>query len=399
MRIHPLFHWLLLALCLRTGSLSANPILVWNAAFTGEMRRDTLAPPIIARNLALLHSALWQEGAKTPEPSEKVCHLIACKISSALLPGHSLTFERLLDAQYPEKISAADREVADACVEKTLSAATADGSSLHVLYTAKGTPGSWSRTPPFFRVAELPHWGKVRPFQIPSADAFRPDGPPALSSPAYAAAWKEIRDWGGKKSTLRTEEQAATAKFWSDFSYTETPVGHWNRIARTIAWQKQISRRDTALLLYLLNTALADSAIACWDTKYAYDFWRPITAVRQAETDGNEDTVADPEWEPFLTTPNHPEYVSGHSTFSAAAASILTGFFGTNEIAFEVGSDTLQAEIRRFIRFEDCVNECSMSRVYGGIHFRFSCEDGIRLGKRVGDYIWEKNKALLKGAR
>jgi hypothetical protein len=281
-------------------------------------------------------------------------------------------------------------------VTRTLATAAADGSSSHVLYTAKGTPGSWFRTPPFFRTAELPHWGKVQPFQIPRADAFRPAGPPPLSSPEYAAAWKEVKEWGGKNSTLRTEEQAVTANFWSDFSYTETPVGHWNRIARTIAQDRAVSQRNSALLLYLLNTALADAAIACWDAKYAYDFWRPITAVRQAGTDNNDATTAEPEWEPFLNTPNHPEYVSGHSAFSGAAASILTAFFGTGDIAFQVGSDTLQKDVRRFARFDDCVSECSMSRIYGGIHFRFSCEDGVRLGKRVGDYIWEKNKALME---
>jgi hypothetical protein len=361
------------------------------------MRRDTLAPPIIARNLALLHSALWEANAGTGVPSEKLCHLIAFKMSSKLLPGHSPAFELLLDRYYPEKISAADRVAADACVQKILSSAAADGASSHVTYTAKGTPGSWFRTPPFFRTAELPHWGKVKTLQIPSASAFRPAGPPPLSSAAYAAAWKEVRDWGGKTSTLRTEAQVGAARFWSDFSYTETPVGHWNRIARTVAEKQRLSQRDTALLLHLLNVAMADAAVACWDAKYTYDFWRPVTAVRMAETDQNPETPADPVWEPLLNTPNHPEYVSGHSTFSGAAGRILRAFFGTDEIHFEVGSDTLPDEVRKFERFSDCVTDCSLSRIYGGIHYRFSCEDGVRLGEQVGEYVWEKNKALRTG--
>ncbi len=369
-------------------------MLRWNAAFTGEMRRDTLAPPIMARNLALLHAALWEANAKGAAPSEKVCHLIACNISSKLLPGHTLAFEKLLDEVYPERIGEADRALADACVSKTLLAVAADGSSSHTTYTARGTPGSWFRTPPFFRTAELPHWAKLKTLQIPHAAAFRPGGPPPLSSAAYAADWKEVRDWGGKTSSLRTEAQAAGARFWSDFSYTETPVGHWNRIARTIAEARRLSLRDTALLLHLLNTAMADSAVACWDAKYTYDAWRPITAIRMADTAQNTETTADPGWEPLLNTPNHPEYVSGHSAFSGAAGRILSAFFGTGEIAFEVGSDTLPEEVRKFERVDDCVRECSLSRVYGGIHFRFSCEDGVRLGQQVGDYIWEKNKGL-----
>jgi hypothetical protein len=397
MRINSLLLCFGITLCFFADAVVANPVLFWNGAFTAEMRRDTLAPPILARNLALLHSAVWEAHTKGRPPSEKVCHLISCKISSKLLPGHADVFEKLLDEHYPEKILDADRGVADECVWKTLLAAAADGASSHVTYTAKGKPGSWFRTPPFFRAAELPHWGKVKPFQIPSAYAFRPDGPPPISSPAYVAAWRETRDWGGKNSTLRTEDQGATAKFWADFSYTETPVGHWNRIARTISAERQLSQKESALLFHLLNAALADSAIACWDAKYAYDFWRPITAVRQADSDQNPETIADSNWDPFLITPNHPEYVSGHSTFSAAAASILSSFFGTGEIAFEVGSDTVKGESRRFACFDDCVMECSQSRIYGGIHFRFSCEDGIRLGRRVGEYIWEKNKALWAG--
>jgi hypothetical protein len=386
-------------LCASVGALSAtsDPILLWNTVFTAEMRRDTLPPPIMARNLALLHSALWEANRRDAPPSEKVCHLIAYKISSRLLPGHTLAFEKQLEKVYPERIAESDRVFADECVGRILENGAADGASSHVTYTAKGTPGSWFRTPPFFRTAELPHWGKVTPLQIPSASAFRPAGPPPLSSAAYAAAWKEVRDWGGKTSTLRTEAQAGTARFWSDFSYTETPVGHWNRIARTVAEKQRLPQRDTALLLHLLNVAMADAAVACWDAKYTYDFWRPITAVRMAETDENSETTADPGWEPLLNTPNHPEYVSGHSTFSGAAGRILSAFFGTDEIAFEVGSDTLPDEVRKFERFSDCVTDCSLSRIYGGIHYRFSCEDGVRLGEQVGEYVWEKNKALRTG--
>jgi hypothetical protein len=398
MRLNLLLTSLLLGVCACIQAAPSDPVLLWNAAFTAEMRRDTLAPAIMARNLALLHAALWEANTRESDPGEKACHVIGYKICSKLLPGHTLAFEKLLDEVYPERITDADRLLADACAQKTLSAVAADGSSSHTTYTARGIPGFWFRTPPFFRTAELPHWAKVKTLQIPHAAAFRPGGPPPLSSAAYATAWKEVRDWGGKKSALRTEAQATTARFWSDFSYTETPVGHWNRVARNVAESQRLSQRDTALLFHLLNTALADAAVACWDAKFTYDFWRPITAVRMADnTAQNPETIADPGWEPLLNTPNHPEYVSGHSAFSGAAGRILIAFFGTGEIAFEVGNDTIPAEVRKFERVEDCVRECSLSRIYGGIHFRFSCEDGVRLGEQVGAYIWEKNKSLRAG--
>ena len=151
---------------------------------------------------------------------------------------------------------------------------------------------------------------------------------------------------------------------------------------------------DAERTLVTLPPAPYGINVACWDAKYTYDAWRPITAIRMADTAQNTETTADPGWEPLLNTPNHPEYVSGHSAFSGAAGRILSAFFGTGEIAFEVGSDTLPEEVRKFERVDDCVRECSLSRVYGGIHFRFSCEDGVRLGQQVGDYSWEKNKGL-----
>src|SRR5207244_12414108 len=155
---------------------------------------------------------------------------------------------------------------------------------------------------------------------------------PALTTDAYAAAFNEVKDLGGDgitTPTSRTAEQTTIAKFWADGVGTETPPGHWNTIAENVTQARGNTLVENARLFALLDLALADAAIVAWDCKYAYNFWRPITAIRAAETDGNPATDRDSSWTPLLATPNFSSYVSGHSTFSSAAAAVLTDFFGT----------------------------------------------------------------------
>jgi hypothetical protein len=144
---------------------------------------------------------------------------------------------------------------------------------------------------------------------------------------------------------------------------------------------------SNARLYAVVSQAMDDALISVMDAKYHYNFWRPITAVQRADQDSNPDTVPDPGWESFLVTPPFPEYVSGHSAFSMASAVVLARFFGTDELAFSVGSDTLPAVTRRFSRLSDCAQEISLSRVYGGIHFLSACEDGKRCGSEIGAFV------------
>jgi membrane-associated phospholipid phosphatase len=225
----------------------------------------------------------------------------------------------------------------------------------------------------------------VTPFALTRGDQFRPDGPPEVTSAAYAAEFNEVKRLGSASSTERTAEQSEIARFWADGSGSYTPPGHWNQIATGLAATEGLSGPASARLLAELNVALADAAIAAWDAKYTYDFWRPVTAIRLADTDGNAATVADPDWLPLLTTPNHPDYVAGHATFSAAAAAILTDAFG--EQAFSATSVTLPGVTRSFDGFADAAAEAGQSRTYAGIHFPSAVEDGLALGQAVGDWV------------
>lgn len=163
-----------------------------------------------------------------------------------------------------------------------------------------------------------------------------------------------------------------SAAFWSDFSYTCMPPEHWNEIAATVARDRRLGESQIARLFSVLNVAMADAAVVCWQAKYRYNLWRPITVLAR---DG---------WEPLLSTPSHPEYPSGHSVFSGAAAIVLASFFGSDDCTFTVMSDAARGEVRTFDSFSAAAAEISWSRIFGGIHFRFSCEDGLEIGRSVG---------------
>src|SRR5207244_9205405 len=180
--------------------------------------------------------------------------------------------------------------------------------------------------------ALAPQWRYVTPFAMSSGSQFRPAPPPALDSGAYAAAFNEVKSLGRADSTTRTEEQTQIAKFWNDGLGTAFAYGYWNRIAQGVAADEQLSLVKDARLFALLNVATADALISCWDAKYTYNLWRPVTAIRAADTDGNPATDPDAGWSPLLVTPNFPSYTSAHSTVSGAAAGVITAMYGSDYI-------------------------------------------------------------------
>jgi hypothetical protein len=197
----------------------------------------------------------------------------------------------------------------------------------------------------------------------------------------------EVKAIGGKISALRTEKQSQIAAFWSDFSYTAMPPGHWHEIAATIVRERNTPLPDTARLFALLGTSQADGAIVCWEAKYRWNLWRPVTAIRRAAEDNNPLTDADQAWDHYLNSPPFPAYTSGHSTFSKASAQILTHFFGTDAITFTAQSDSLPGVFWTYNSLAACADEVGMSRIYGGIHFPFDNSEGKRTGGMIADYV------------
>jgi membrane-associated phospholipid phosphatase len=376
-----------------------NVVLEWNQSVLTALKGDTSAPLIVTRNLAILHLAIRdavdQEGVENIEAAA----IGAASLSAgSLFPSHQAQFERLRAQQIARLDNPSATKLAIAAGEtvarRLLNARANDGSARHVSYLSRNEPGQWRRTPPVFRQPELPQWAtSMKPFSMRKPDQFLPPGPPSLRSEHWKNAFNEIKVLGAKDSIVRTQQQTAIARFWADFSSTETPAGHWNSIASTLAREGNLSLVRSAHLFATLNVALADTGIACWNAKYHYNFWRPVTAIARAAEDGNPGTQARGDWQALLNTPPHPEYPSGHSAFSGAAATVLSAFFGTDHISFRVRSDTVPGVERKFTSLRACAEECGESRVYGGIHYRFSCDDGLRLGMRVAEWTLQQMNA------
>jgi PAP2 superfamily len=247
------------------------------------------------------------------------------------------------------------------------------------VYVSGTQPGDWQPTPPGFATQPLfRQLAVTTPFALTSPSQFRPAGPPPLSSARYAADFNEVKAFGN----ATTPEQAATARFWNG----DTPTAIWDRVADQVAQAHDLNLSDDARLLARLNISLADAAIAIWDAKNHFDRWRPVTAIAQADTDGNPDTVAQPGWTPLITTPNFQEYPSGHSGVSSAAATILASEFG-DATSFTVSSAGVPGDVRSFTSFSASVAQVNDARVFAGIHFRFACEDANVVGDHVADFV------------
>ena len=294
-----------------------------------------------------------------------------------------------LDAAYENSLSAipagpakdAGIAIGQAAAAAIIALRSSDGSdpTLPCPYSPGSGPGVW--IPTDSRPAAIPCWGNVTPFTLRSGSQFRLEPPEYfdLTSEEYAADYNEVKDIG----YARTADQSEIARFW----YEASAQG-WNRISRKVSEEHPLDLWENARLFALVNFALADGYIAHFDSKYLYNFWRPVTAIRAGDTDGNDATAPDPAWTSLLVAPNIPDYPSGHSTVGAAAAFVLAQFFGRDDVSFETTSGAPFAGITRsFASFSHAAQENADSRVFAGIHFRTACRDGVRLGGKVGRFV------------
>jgi PAP2 superfamily len=285
--------------------------------------------------------------------------------------------------------------VGEAAAAAALAARKDDFATATVSYTIGTAPGQWRPTPnpipanpplanPAMATgnlpAMLPHWGSVTPFTMAAPWQFRLPGPPGLGTAQYARDYAEVQHLGGKTSHARSAAQTEIAKYW----YEPSPQG-WSRIARVVSVQRGLDRWTSARLLALVNAVIADGFIAGADTRYLFNFWRPVTAIRAGDTDGNDATVPDRTWESFLNTPAMPDYPSTHSVAGGAASAVLALVLETDEIGFTMTSGPPFPGITRsFTGFAQAAQENTDSRVFAGLHFRTACRDGIELGTQIG---------------
>ncbi len=266
----------------------------------------------------------------------------------------------------------------EAAAAALIATRTGDGLEANVTYIPGTGDGAWIPTPPGFLAAGTPWQGQMRPFAMSTAADFLPDGPTPLQSERWKRDYNLTRLLDGANSTIRSASQSEIALFW-----TEHTAQQFARTFGYLADNYGLSVADTARMMAMLWTGSADSIIGCYSAKYAYSFWRPVTAITAGG--GNSDLQADPSWLPLATTPNHPEYPAAHVCFTGAVATIIAGYFGTTKTHVVVDSMAFQDGVHShtFEDTRDLSDEVLWARIYAGIHFYHSVEDGRQLGTTI----------------
>jgi len=387
--------------------LSGDVVLQWNQAVLAAIRNDRPTIGFVTRDLAIVHTAIYDavnaidhtsaailvQPAAAPADASLVAAADAAGLvtASALFPDETAlfqaTYQSALDSVPDGQAKTDGIAVGQSVAEQVLIARSNDGANAVVNYTPGTAPGDWRPTPKAFAPAQTPQWPDVTPFALKFGSQFRPGPPPALTSPEYTAAFNEVKDLGRVDSTDRTAQETDVARFWAGAAGTPQIAGYWNEIAENAATSQGNTLDQDARLFAQLNVTLADATIANFDAKYAYNRWRPVTAIQLAGQDGNPDTVADPTWLPLNNTANNPSWISTHGDISGAAAATLANFFGTDNISFSLTSEDLKGETHSFLSFSAAATEAENSVVWSGDHFRFDVTAGNAQGRSVAQFI------------
>jgi hypothetical protein len=402
----------LFAVCpLQVSAATPDPVLEWIGVMNTTVLRAGTAPNVTGRVVALVSASVFDAvngieprfgplHVKPDAPHNASQRAAAIQAAYAILMNfygtqqgailtsqHDASLAALASTEKPASIAAGvawGQNVADAIWAFRLT----DGFGptpppFFGVQSIAGMPNSlgfWRPTPPANASGATPQLATITPWVLKRPSQFRLPPPLALNSPTYAADLNEVREMGSLSSTSRSSEQTEVALFWA----LNTPLA-WNRIAAQLSAERGLSLTENAHLFAVLNVTLADAITACWDSKYRYIFWRPVTAIRAGAAPGDPDA----DWRPLLDsltgTPPHPEYPSAHSTYSGAAAFILAAVFGENT-SFSLTSE-IRPGTRSYARFSEAIAEIADARVFGGIHLRSSCARGNSLGRAVADYV------------
>jgi hypothetical protein len=274
-----------------------------------------------------------------------------------------------------------------------LTSRAGDGRNASVPYVfGPVEPGVYQITlgaPPVPATPAAPWVAVMRPFAINSPSQFRADGPPNLTSAQWAEDYNEVKAYGAKTGSLRTDDQTAIGWF-----YTDVPGAYGNRVIRGVATDQHLAGAESARFFAQTYVTIADAFIGCWDSKFYYNFWRPITAIRAGNTDNNDATDVDPAWEPLATTPNHPEYPSAHGCFTGAMAYSFDHFFGTKKLTIRLTSYSVPGHpasaggvTHTFTKTQEVLKEVIDGRIFGGMHYRTSVVHGIVLSHKVAQWV------------
>jgi PAP2 superfamily len=390
-----------------SSSQSVNPVLQWNRALLVIVRTPGAQPATIhpTRSFAIMHAAIYDavnaidkthksyfvnlRGVSQSASQDAAAAAAAHEVLVGLYPQ----FQAMLDAQLqqslaqiPDGAHKADGIIlGQIAADGILALRSNDGSNAPPIpYVFGNAPGDYQSTPPNFpQQPQFTHWSHVTPFALKRADQFRPGPPPDLTSERYATVFNQVKSLGIANSTAATADQALTGRFWNG-----AIQNYWNEITQTVAMERNLTTAQSARLFALLNLTFADGVIAFYDAKYVYNFWRPVTAIRAADTDNNPETLADPNWLPQSTnTAPDPSYPGAHAVISAAGASVLISFFDSDHFDLTVTSEVLAGVTRSFTRLSAAEEEATLSRIFAGQHFRSDLTVGQRLGRNVADFV------------
>lgn len=394
------------ALLHQSSAEPVNPVLQWNRLLLLLVRTPGAQPATVhaTRSFAIMHAAIYDAvnsidrthrrylvevaPASRDASQEAAATSAAHDILASLYPAFQATIDDQLERSLkpipdgPEKSEGI--HVGQVVARRILAVRSHDGSDAEPIpYVFGSDPGDYQSTPPNFPPQpQFTHWAFVAPFALRQSNQFRPGVPPLLPGRAYAEAFNEVKTLG-IGSGAGQGETAVIGRFWNG------PIqNYWNEIAQTAAAAHELSTAQSARVFALLNLAIADGVIAFYDAKYTYNFWRAVTAIREADPTSNPDTLPDPEWLPLaVNTAPDPSYPGAHAVISAIGGTVLTSFFERDDFDFDVTSEVLPDVERSFRTFTAAVEEASASRIFAGQHFRFDETAGQRLGERVADWV------------
>ncbi|MBU2665154.1 phosphatase PAP2 family protein [Actinoplanes bogorensis] len=377
-----------------------NPVVLWNSNAQQAIYEVARQAPYVApRSFAMVHGAIYDAvNAIAGTPYEPYLSAPPARRGDSLDAAVASAAYRVLLSLFPSQSASLDQMYADALAvvpaggAKTrgirvgeraaaamIAARAGDGAFANVSWNTSTAPGQWRPTPP--TLGSDGAWvGDLKPFVLPRGDMFRTSGPTPLTSAAWARDFNEVKAIGAVNSTVRTADQTEAAIWWHDRRLTE-----WE-IKRQVSDRQHLSTVQAARFFAMAEIANADSLIACFNEKKFWNFWRPVTAVQEAASDGNPRTSADPSWMPLLVTPPFPDYTSGHTCSTSTIMATMRAYFGRDDIPFSAYSAD-SGTTRSFRSFSAALDEVVEARIWGGVHYRTADVQGVRIGNGVASYV------------
>jgi hypothetical protein len=373
----------------------ADAVTDWNVRAGDFIVEAKLGPPPAMRIMALTQTAVAdavQAAAQSPAGKASVDAAVAAANRATLarlLPQQ----EAAITAAYQAALAVlpegparnAGVDAGERAAAAVLAARADDGAATPERYRPTTTPGAYVPT----ATPAVPQWPQRKPWLLARADQFRPGPPPALDSALWARDYNEVKTLGSKASTVRTAEQTEIARFWE---YSLPPI--YYGVVRSVAAQPGRDIERNARLYAAVAQGMDDAMVAVLEAKYQYGFWRPITAIRNGDQDGNAATERDAGWVPFSDVPLHPEYPSAHSILAGTVGTVLQADLGHAPVpTLSTASPSAKGAVRRWSRVEDMMQEVAEARIYEGIHYRVSTEAGLAMGRKVGALAAQRHLA------